>query len=540
MQGARPERHRLRPRPARRVHDRLTGPATPPRCRECACASRTPAASHGLAAERRRRPCAARAGRRGSACSRSASGRPPWCCTSLNGAQAVHRLVDRHGHHRGGHRRARLAGRRAGAGQPDRLAACASPGSRTGCAAPAGSTWRGRYGAGRCRPPSGSGAFADSLYVFSMAALPAVLMLFPDGRPLPGRWAGRCGASRRRCASPGSACPRRRTPADRRPAFANPFTVAAARGRLRVQRRQHPELPRPGAGRDRLAGRALPAGRRRRPPAAGLGGWAGAIVLVETALELLPAVHDRPGGRPARRGAVRRRDRRRHRAPPAARHRAGRQPHAGLRHRQRLLLLALPRRRPAVVAAAAPPAASAARWWGRRWSRWRSRRCAARCSAASTGWSTASRDDPYGVMSSLGRQLERLRARPGPSSASCWTSSPRSLQGCRTPPFRDPAGALLAETGRPRGPVVARPLTYRGEPIGRLLGLPADAGRALRRRRRAAAAPTWPASRARCCTPSGWPPTCRSRAAGWSPPRRRSAAGCAATCTTGSDPSWPR
>ena len=76
------------------------------------------------------------------------------------------------------------------------------------------------------------------------------------------------------------------------------------------------------------------------------------------------------------------------------------------------------------------------------------------------------RDDPYGVMSSLNRKLERSDL-PGSELGIVLDVVTGSLK-LPYAAIRDPGGALLAEAGRPRGTVVERPLAYRGEPMGLL------------------------------------------------------------------------
>jgi signal transduction histidine kinase len=77
-------------------------------------------------------------------------------------------------------------------------------------------------------------------------------------------------------------------------------------------------------------------------------------------------------------------------------------------------------------------------------------------------------------MSSLGRELEEADV-PGSEMGIVLEVVTRSL---RLPyaAFRDPSGALLAETGRPRGAATTRPLAYRGEPMGALLVCPRTPG----------------------------------------------------------------
>jgi signal transduction histidine kinase len=87
------------------------------------------------------------------------------------------------------------------------------------------------------------------------------------------------------------------------------------------------------------------------------------------------------------------------------------------------------------------------------------------------------RRDPYRVMTSLNRQLERTDA-PGAEFGIVLDVVTGSLK-LPYAAIRAADGTLLAETGRPRGPVAGRPLSYRGESVGTLLVCPRTPGSAL-------------------------------------------------------------
>lgn len=321
------------------------------------------------------------------------------------------------------------------------------------------------------------GTFADSLYVVGMAVLLAVLMLFPTGRPLPGRF-WRAALVAVPVAGTLAWLGVLTTP-DPQPvagrAFANPFALLprdVAYAYNTVNTLAFPVLA--------LAAIAALVVRYRRAEAAVRRrlvwiAWAGAIVLVETACELLPGYTIGPVVGPLAEalfvGAI---------AVGIVRHRLF---DIELVVNRTLVYLTVsvlliaaylgvvalvsaaggrgiggPLLGTALVAVAFAPL------------RFHLQRGVDRLLYGE-------RDDPYGVMSSLTRQLERSDA-PGAELGIVLDVVTGSLK-LPYAAFRDPSGALLAETGRPRGPLVATPLTYRGERMGTLEVSPRSPGAVL-------------------------------------------------------------
>jgi signal transduction histidine kinase len=319
------------------------------------------------------------------------------------------------------------------------------------------------------------GAFADSVYVVSMATLPAVLMLFPDGRPLPGRW---WRAALIAVPVFGTAAwlgvlfsPDPQQIAGR--PFDNPLAVlptpfasaynafnsltfalvaAVAIASLAVRYR-----------------RAEPGTRRRLVWVA----WAGAILLLEEALELLPAYRIGPLLGPLTEvlfvGTI---------AVGIVRHRLF---DVDLVVNRALVYVTVsglllagylgvvtvvtrlgvgqgvggPLIGTALVAVAFAPLRS-------------------RLQRGVDRLLYGERGDPYGVMSSLSRQLDRID-QPGGELDVVLDVVTGSL---RLPyaAVRGGDGTLLAETGRPRAELVERPLTHRGELLGVLQVCPRPGG----------------------------------------------------------------
>ena len=232
-------------------------------------------------------------------------------------------------------------------------------------------------------------------------------------------------------------------------------------------------------------------------------------------------------------------DRDRRAALPARRHRRRHQPHAGLRRadRRRGRRLRPGRRLPRGGASRQRRPDDLA---GRHRRRRRALRPAARPAAAraSTGCSTASGPSP----TPRSRGWASGWRAPWRPTRCCRRSSRRCARrcGCRTPRSRSATGARHGRRRRSRCPAHGPPAAALPGRAGR------RAGRSGPRPGEAASPPptggcwpTWPGRPGSRCPPCGSPPTCSARASGWSPRARRSAAGCAATCTTGSAPSWP-
>ena len=321
------------------------------------------------------------------------------------------------------------------------------------------------------------GAVCDSLYVVSMAALPAVLMIFPDGRPLPGRWWRAALAAVPvvgTVAWVGVTMAPDPMPIAGRPVD-NPLALLPAEFVYRLNAVNSLTFPLLA-----LAAIASLVVRHRRADAATRRRlvwvlWAGAIVLVEMGCELLPAYTIGPVVGPLTEVLF------------VASIAVG-----IVRHRlfdielvvnrtlvyltASVLLIAAylgvvalvsaaggrgvggPLLGTAVVAVAFAPL------------RYHLQRGVDRLLYGD-------RDDPYGVMSSLTRQLERSDA-PGAELdivLDVVTGSLKLPYGA----FRGPTGELLAETGRPRGPVLGTPLTYRGERMGSLEVSPRTPGGVL-------------------------------------------------------------
>ena len=166
------------------------------------------------------------------------------------------------------------------------------------------------------------------------------------------------------------------------------------------------------------------------------------------------------------------------------------------------------------------------------WSRSASRRCATRLQRGANRLTYGQWSQPAEVLAATARRLGDA------------TDVPSLLQT-----LVDELGqALDLHTWRsPTRP--ARPSPARGRPAARR---PAAHDLVRRRGRRARAgrarplrdatgscSRTWPASSAPSCTPRRCSTPSAPPRSGWCSPARRNAAGCGATCTTGSAPRWP-
>lgn len=322
------------------------------------------------------------------------------------------------------------------------------------------------------------GAVADSLYVISMAVLPAVLMLFPDGRPLPGR-AWRAALTAVPVAGMLAWLSVLQAP-DLNPVvgreFPNPFAVvplAVVYPANAVSSLDFPLLA--------LVAIASLVVRHRRADTATRHkvGWvmcAGAILLVETGLELLPEYQIGPLLGPITEVVF-----------------VGAIAVAIVRYQlldielvvnrtlvyvtvSVLLVLAylgvvtLVARLGLAPGSGGPLLGTALVAVGFAPLRFRMQRAVDR-------FVFGHRDDPYGVMSSLNRRLE-VGDEPGGELDLVLDVVTGSLK-LPYAAIRGPDGALLAETGRRRGEVVERALTYRGHLLGALQVCPRTPGGVL-------------------------------------------------------------
>jgi hypothetical protein len=144
------------------------------------------------------------------------------------------------------------------------------------------------------------------------------------------------------------------------------------------------------------------------------------------------------------------------------------------------------------------------------------------------------RDDPYAVLSRLGRRLEETLA-----PEAVLPTVVRTIREALRVPYaaialeHDGRLAVAASTGAPVDDPLRVPLAYQQEAAGRSFSPPA-------RRARRSAPPTGacsttsPARRASPPTPCASPSTCVARASAWSVRAKRSAAASGATSTTAS------
>jgi two-component system, NarL family, sensor kinase len=322
------------------------------------------------------------------------------------------------------------------------------------------------------------GALADSLFIVSMAALPIVLMIFPDGRPLPGRW-WRVALVAIPIAGALAWLGVLMSP-DPQPvaghSIDNPFAVLPDQFVYQfngVNSLTYPVLALVAIASLVVRYRRADAATRRR-----LVGvmWAGAIALIEAAFELLPAYTIGPALGPLTEvlflGAIA----------------------TGI-VRYRLLDVELVINRTLVYVTASGLLLGAYLGVVTVVSRLGDRNGLGGPLLGTALVAVAfaplrfhlqrgvdrlmygDRGDPYGVMSSLGRQLERSEA-PGAELGIVLDVVTGSLK-LPYAAFRGPDGGLLAEVGRPRGPVIGHPLAYRSEPMGALEVCPRTPGSGL-------------------------------------------------------------
>ncbi len=154
------------------------------------------------------------------------------------------------------------------------------------------------------------------------------------------------------------------------------------------------------------------------------------------------------------------------------------------------------------------------------------------------------RDDPYAVLTRLGRRLEATT-----TGAEVLPAAVAAVADALKLPYvalevdRPHGAETVASTGAPVVDPLVLPLSYGGETLGRLV-LGRRAGSPASRRPTGGCSVTWSVRSGSRCTPPPSPrrrPCCRTTssgpASGWYPPARRSAGGSGATSTTAWVPS---